>query len=221
MWTALLLGDRGRRRHRGLRRVGVARGGPRHRRRGSFVVGYPFAYLAVPLFFTAFWFMLAWWFRARRPADDRAWRSRRASRCSRASSAALARSAPRMILYRWLVPDPPPAPAALPVLLLHGVGCNAGVWAGMRRHLAERGVAPVYALSYGPPLALDRSLRRPARGARSTPILAATGARAGRRSSRTAWADWSPAPTAPLRRGEGAARWSRSARRTKAACTRG
>jgi triacylglycerol esterase/lipase EstA (alpha/beta hydrolase family) len=51
------------------------------------------------------------------------------------------------------MPDPPPAPAELPILLLHGVGCNAGVWSGFRRHLEQRGFGPVYALSYGPPLA--------------------------------------------------------------------
>jgi triacylglycerol esterase/lipase EstA (alpha/beta hydrolase family) len=51
------------------------------------------------------------------------------------------------------MPDPPPASAELPILLLHGVGCNAGVWSGFRRRLDQRGLGPVYALSYGPPLA--------------------------------------------------------------------
>jgi triacylglycerol lipase len=53
---------------------------------------------------------------------------------------ALARSIPRMIFYRALMPDPPPAPAELPILLLHGVGCNAGVWSGFRRRLEQRGL---------------------------------------------------------------------------------
>lgn len=117
-----------------------------------FIAGYPFAYLAFPLLAAACWFLLAWWFRADRPADVRLTLRARIAMFGR-EVRALARSAPRMILYRWLMPDPPPAPAELPVLLLHGVGCNAGVWSGFRRHLAEQGIGPVYALSYGPPLA--------------------------------------------------------------------
>jgi len=117
-----------------------------------FIVGIPLAYLALPLLLTIFWFALAWWFRAERPADIHLALPARIAMFGREFSA-LARSAPRMILYRWLMPDPPPAPAALPILLLHGVGCNAGVWSGFRRHLEECGIGPVYALSYGPPLA--------------------------------------------------------------------
>jgi triacylglycerol esterase/lipase EstA (alpha/beta hydrolase family) len=117
-----------------------------------FIIGYPFAYLAVPLLFATFWFLLAWWFRAERPAEIRLSLPARAAMFGR-EFRALARSGPRMIFYRWLMPDPPPAPAKLPVLLLHGVGCNAGVWSGFRRHLAACGIGPVYALSYGPPLA--------------------------------------------------------------------
>jgi triacylglycerol esterase/lipase EstA (alpha/beta hydrolase family) len=60
-------------------------------------------------------------------------------------------AAPKMILYARLVPDPPPAPATCPVLLLHGIGCNGAVWTGMRAALARQGIAPVYAMSYGPP----------------------------------------------------------------------
>ena len=41
---------------------------------------------------------------------------------------ALAGAAPRMMLYGWLVRDPAPARVERPVLLLHGVLCNAGVW---------------------------------------------------------------------------------------------
>jgi triacylglycerol esterase/lipase EstA (alpha/beta hydrolase family) len=117
-----------------------------------FVVGIPFAYLAVPLLLTSFWFALAWWFRAERPDDIHLPLSARIAMFGR-EFRALARSVPRMILYRQLMPDPRPAPARLPILLLHGVGCNAGVWSGFRRHLENRGIGPVYALSYGPPLA--------------------------------------------------------------------
>lgn len=117
-----------------------------------FIVGLPFAYLAVPLLLTIFWFALAWWFRAERPDDIRLALPARIAMFWR-EFVALARSIPRMIFYRALMPDPPPAPAELPILLLHGVGCNAGVWSGFRRHLEQRGIGPVYALSYGPPLA--------------------------------------------------------------------
>ena len=117
-----------------------------------FIVGIPLAYLAVPLLATISWFALAWWFRAERPGDLHLALWPQILMFGR-EFRALARSIPRMILYRWLMPEPRPAPAKLPILLLHGVGCNAGVWSGLRRHLAKCGIGPVYALSYGPPLA--------------------------------------------------------------------
>jgi len=126
---------------------GVALGAPLW----PFIVGFPFAYLVFPLIFTAFWFVLGWWFRAERPEDVRlrwtAW-------CAMfwREFVSIARSPLRMILYRWLMPDPEPSPAALPIVLLHGVGCNAGFWSGFRRDFERRGVGPLYALSYGPPL---------------------------------------------------------------------
>ncbi|HEX8738513.1 MAG TPA: alpha/beta fold hydrolase [Casimicrobiaceae bacterium] len=101
---------------------------------------------------TAIYFAIAWLFRTPRPPAMRitpvatlrlVWRE----------YLALAGSAPRMMLYRWLVPDPLPEHTDVPVLLLHGVLCNAGVWHGLARHLALRGIGGVYALSYGPPLA--------------------------------------------------------------------
>ncbi len=115
-----------------------------------FVIGFPFAYLAIPLLLTIVWFTVAWWFGATRPASVHLNAWQRVTLFAR-EFRALAGSAPRMILYRWLMPRPVAAPATLPVVLLHGVGCNAGVWTGFRRHLDERGVLPVYALSYGPP----------------------------------------------------------------------
>jgi triacylglycerol esterase/lipase EstA (alpha/beta hydrolase family) len=65
----------------------------------------------------------------------------------------IAGNAVRMIGYRWLMRDPPARRAQLPILLVHGVLCNAGVWRPFVRRLRERGAGPVYALSYGPPLA--------------------------------------------------------------------
>jgi triacylglycerol esterase/lipase EstA (alpha/beta hydrolase family) len=49
--------------------------------------------------------------------------------------------------------EPVPASARTPVLLLHGVLCNAGALYGLRGYLVARSIGPVYALSYGPPLA--------------------------------------------------------------------
>jgi triacylglycerol esterase/lipase EstA (alpha/beta hydrolase family) len=88
---------------------------------------------------------------------------------------AIARSGPRMAVYRWLFRDPDPAPATAPVLLLHGVLCNAGVWRGMRAELIRRGIGPVYTMSYGPPLAsIELFVDQVA--AKVDAILAATGA---------------------------------------------
>ena len=114
-----------------------------------FVVGLPFVYLAFPLFFTSLWVTLGWWWRARRPPDVKLTPWQRV-RMFWYEFVAIAQ-APRMIFYAALVRDPPRAPAALPVLLLHGIGCNAAVWTGTRDYLEAEGLGPVYALSYGPP----------------------------------------------------------------------
>ena len=81
-----------------------------------------------------------------------------------------------MMLYRALVPDPAPARIDVPVLLLHGVLCNAGVWRRLTRFLAARGIPGVYSLSYGPPLA-SVELFADQMEAKIDAILAATGAR--------------------------------------------
>ncbi len=117
-----------------------------------FVVGYPVAWVMVPLLFTCVWMFLGWWLRGERPADVGLTMPQKL-RMFGSEFLALAQSAPRMIFYRWTMPEPQPAPADLPLLLVHGVGCNAGVWAGMRRYLERKGLGPVYAISYGPPLA--------------------------------------------------------------------
>ena len=126
----------------------VARGAPAL----PYVLGVPALYLGIVAFCVVWYFVLAWIFRARRPRDMQIgvlatlhliwfeyW--------------TLAGAAFRMLLYRVLVRDPPPAPTRLPVLLVHGVLCNAGVWARTLRYLRAAGVGPVYSISYGPPLA--------------------------------------------------------------------
>lgn len=116
-----------------------------------FVVGFPFAYLAFPLFFTTLWMFFGWRWRSARPAAVELDFTGRA-RMFLHELASLAQ-APKMIAYALLMRAPAPAPATLPVLLLHGIGCNAAVWTTLRRHLEAMGLGPVYALSYGPPFA--------------------------------------------------------------------
>ncbi len=115
-------------------------------------IGLPLVYLAFPLAFTAFWGALAWRWRAIPPPDCRL-SSGQWLRLYFREFVTLAGSAPRMVAYRLLLREPPPAPATDPILLLHGLGCNAGVWTGLSRHLRAESVGPVYVLSYGPPLA--------------------------------------------------------------------
>jgi pimeloyl-ACP methyl ester carboxylesterase len=140
-----------------------------------FIAGVPIAALAVPALLSAVWFAHTWRFRAERPPDARIGFAKLPGLYAR-ELAAIAGSVPRMILYRWLMPDPAPAPAAAPVLLLHGVVCNAGVWHAMKKFLAARGIGPIYALSYGPPLASIEHFAEQA-AKRIDAILEATGAR--------------------------------------------
>ena len=115
------------------------------------VVGAPLLYFGVVLVLCLLYFAVAWIFRARRPRSVRIG-ARATARLVINEYRALVGAAPRMMLYRWLVPDAAPACVDVPVLLLHGVLCNAGVWARMRHALARRGIEGLYSLSYGPPL---------------------------------------------------------------------
>ncbi len=150
MWTSLLLAAAvigGSAAYSVLAMHAVAAGAPRW----PYLAGIPFAFLAPPLVFTILWFVVAAGFGAARPPAVRLNASAWLAMFVR-EWWALARSVPRMIFYKWLMPEPRAVNATLPVVLLHGVGCNAGVWTGFRRHLEARGIGPVYALSYGPPL---------------------------------------------------------------------
>src|ERR671925_1123105 len=92
-----------------------------------FVLGLPLAWYAMPFLFAALWFALARRFGASAPQDVRLSLRQRARMFWR-EMLALSRSGHRMALYRWLMRDPPPSRAQLPVLLVHGVMCNAGIW---------------------------------------------------------------------------------------------
>jgi len=121
------------------------------------------------------YFALAWIWRSPRPPDKRIG-ARGALRLVWNEYRALSGAAKRMMFYRLLVREPKPAPAALPVLLVHGVLCNAGVWERFARYLRRHGAAPVYTISYGPPLAsIEAFADQLAR--RIDAVLATTGAR--------------------------------------------
>jgi triacylglycerol esterase/lipase EstA (alpha/beta hydrolase family) len=140
----------------------------------AFVVAAPLVAVAVPAAFTAVYFALAWGWRARRPREHRLGVAG-SVQLYVGEVGAIAASWPRMALARWLARDPPPAPARLPVLLLHGVLCNAGVWVGMRARLRTLGIGPIYTLTFAPPLAsIDAFADQMA--AKVAAILAATGA---------------------------------------------
>jgi triacylglycerol esterase/lipase EstA (alpha/beta hydrolase family) len=131
------------------------------------------AYAIVLFSITSSWFALAWIFRAPRPPGMRIGPVA-SLRLFRDEARAIARSGPRMALYRWLIPEPETAPEPAPVLLLHGVMCNAGALNGLRRHLVARNIGPVYTLSYGPPLS-SIELFADQLAARVDAILRATG----------------------------------------------
>ena len=106
----------------------------------------------------------------------------------------------------------------------------AAAWRRLQRRRLDRpagatsrreGLGPVYALSYGPPLAPIEHLRAAGGGARSRDIERATGApQVGDRGAQHGRPRRTRVP-APLRRRARAPPRSPSARRTPAACTRG
>ena len=116
------------------------------------VVGALAIYFALIAVFMSVYFAIAWAWRSPRPPPMRIG-VRRTLRLVWREYRALTGAAKRMMFYRLLLKEPKAAPAALPVLLVHGVLCNAGVWERFARYLAKAGVAPVYTISYGPPLA--------------------------------------------------------------------
>jgi triacylglycerol esterase/lipase EstA (alpha/beta hydrolase family) len=138
------------------------------------VLGAPALYFGIVLVLCLLYFAVAWFWRARRPHDVQIG-PRATLRLFWHEYRALAGAAPRMMLYRWLVPDAAQVPTDVPVLLVHGVLCNAGVWARLRRDLTRRGVGGLYSLSYGPPLAsIEEFADQLAR--KIDDVLAATGA---------------------------------------------
>ena len=118
----------------------------------AWIAGALAIYFSIVLFLCGVYFTFAWFFRARRPREVRIG-PRATLRLVWREYKALAFAAPRMMFYGLLVRDPAPARVDLPVVLLHGVLCNAGVWTRMVRYLKRCGVNGIFSLSYGPPLA--------------------------------------------------------------------
>ncbi len=115
-----------------------------------FVAGAPLAYLAPVVILVASWFVLSWIWRTPRPPGARLDLAG-AVRLFVGEVFAVATSWPLMAFHRLIIHDPAPAPATLPVLLVHGVLVNDGVWFFVRRYLLRQGGLATYTLNYGPP----------------------------------------------------------------------
>ena len=117
-----------------------------------FIAGAPLAYLAPAAVLVAVWLALAWIWRTPRPPEARI-DALDTLRLYFNEVLSLAVSWPLMALHRLLIRDPPPATAQQPVVLIHGVLVNDGVWIVLRRFLVRQVKAAVYTINYGPPLA--------------------------------------------------------------------
>jgi pimeloyl-ACP methyl ester carboxylesterase len=139
-----------------------------------FVIAAPVVYFAPAAVLVAMWLLVAWVWRTPRPPDARLGLGG-TLRLYLSEVLSLGVSWPLMALHGLLIRDPPQAPAKQPVVLVHGVLVNDGVWFVLRRFLMRRGVAPVYTINYGPPFAdIERFAEQLA--ARIEAICAVTGA---------------------------------------------
>lgn len=117
-----------------------------------FVAGAPIAYFAPAVVLVTLWFTLSWIWRTPRPPEARLGLAS-ALRLYVTEIWTVGESWLLMVLHRMLIHDPAPAPAQRAVVLVHGVLVNDGVWLTLRRFLTRTGVAPIYTINYGPPLA--------------------------------------------------------------------
>jgi pimeloyl-ACP methyl ester carboxylesterase len=115
-----------------------------------FVAGAPVAYLGPVVALVSVWFALSWIWRTPRPSNAQL-DFAGSVRLFIGEVLAVAISWPLIALHRLAIRDPAPAPARLPVILVHGVMVNDGVWFAMRRYLARQAVGAVYTINYGPP----------------------------------------------------------------------
>jgi triacylglycerol esterase/lipase EstA (alpha/beta hydrolase family) len=139
-----------------------------------FVDGAPVAYLAPVAVLVSVWFALSWIWRTPRPSNAQL-DFAGSVRLFIGEVLAVAMSSPLIALHRLAIRDPAPAPARLPVILVHGVLVNDGVWFTMRRYLARHDVGPVYTINYGPTYDdIERFAEQ--LGAKIESVCAATGA---------------------------------------------
>ena len=139
-----------------------------------FVAGAPFAYLAPVAVLVSAWFALSWIWRTPRPPNAQLDLAG-SVRLFIGEVLAVATSWPLIALHRLVIRDPAPAPARLPIVLVHGVMVNDGVWFTMRRYLARQAVGAVYTINYGPPYG-DIEHFAAQLGAKIESVCAATGA---------------------------------------------
>jgi pimeloyl-ACP methyl ester carboxylesterase len=139
-----------------------------------FVAGAPFAYLAPVAVLVSAWFALSWIWRTPRPPNAQL-DFAGSVRLFVGEVLAVAMSWPLIALHRLVIRDPLPAPGQLPVILVHGVLVNDGVWFTMRRYLARQAVGAIYTINYGPPYG-DIEHFAEQLGAKIEAVCAATGA---------------------------------------------
>jgi len=139
-----------------------------------FVVGAPVAAFALPFMLTSAWFTMAWVWRTPRPPEAQL-TAAASLRMFGAEVLTVAASWLWMALHALLIRHPPPALATRPVVLIHGVVTNDGMWFWLRRYLARHRVGPVYTVNYGPPLADIESFTAQL-AAKIDQVRAATGA---------------------------------------------
>ena len=139
-----------------------------------FVAGAPFAYLAPVVVLVSAWFALSWIWRTPRPPNAQL-DFAGSVRLFIGEVLAVAISWPLIALHRLVIRDPAPAPAQRPIVLVHGVMVNDGVWFTMRRYLARQSVGAVYTINYGPPYG-DIEHFAEQLGAKIESVCAATGA---------------------------------------------
>ena len=115
-----------------------------------FILGAPIAYFLPIVVLVAIWFALVWIWRTPRRA---------AAQLDFAGSVklfigevlAVAASWPLIALHRLFMRDPAATKGRRPVILVHGVLVNDGVWLAVRRHLSKLDSLAVYTINYGPP----------------------------------------------------------------------
>ncbi len=137
-------------------------------------LGAVVACFVMPFLLAAVSFVLAWIFRTPRPPGCTIGLVG-SVRLYVGEAMAMARSHPRMAFGWWAMRDPLPRPSRSPVLLLHGVLCNSGIWRGTIPRLVAAGCGPVYTLTYGPPTASIELFAEQV-AAKTDAICAATGA---------------------------------------------